>query len=99
VPDSRRITTKPEIVAGAEGPPPPLRSTSTRAADSQERSEVLEALAMLATLPARKRDFLVAKVAGYTHDEIAAQLAASWLTVNRQLIRARAAVRSQRAGA
>jgi hypothetical protein len=35
-------------------------------------------------------------VGGYSYDEIAAQLEVSWLTVNRQLVRARAAARAAR---
>jgi Sigma-70, region 4 len=62
----------------------------TRASD---RCEALEALTLLAALPERKRTFLVAKVAGYSYDEIAAELDVSWLTVNRQLVRARACAR------
>ena len=69
----------------ADGPAP----TSTR--------EALEALALLAGLPERKRPFLTAKVAGYSYDEIAAELNVSWLTVNRQLdVRARSAIRASR---
>jgi DNA-directed RNA polymerase specialized sigma24 family protein len=48
-------------------------------------------------LPQRKRRFLAPKIAGYSYDEIAAQLELSWLTVNRQLVRARAAARAARA--
>ena len=54
---------------------------------------------MLAGLPERKRGFLTAKVAGYSYDEIAAELNVSWLTVNRQLMRARGALRDARDGA
>ena len=35
-------------------------------------------------------------VVGYSYDEIAAELGVSWLTVNRQLVRARAAARATR---
>jgi DNA-directed RNA polymerase specialized sigma24 family protein len=53
---------------------------------------------LLAGLPKRERTFLAADVAGYSYDEIAAQLDVSWLTVNRQLVRARSAVRAARDG-
>jgi DNA-directed RNA polymerase specialized sigma24 family protein len=46
-----------------------------------------EALALVAALPERKRTFLALKVAGFSYDEIAAELGVSWLTVNRQLVR------------
>jgi DNA-directed RNA polymerase specialized sigma24 family protein len=53
---------------------------------------------VVAALPDRTRTFLAAKVAGYSYDEIAAQLDVSWLTINRQLIRARSAIRAARDG-
>jgi RNA polymerase sigma factor (sigma-70 family) len=65
-------------------------------ADATDRCRALEALAVVAGLPERKRAFLTLKVAGYSYDEIAAKLGVSWLTVNRQLVRARAAVRHER---
>jgi DNA-directed RNA polymerase specialized sigma24 family protein len=49
-------------------------------------------------VPERKRTFLALRVAGFGYDEIAAELGVSWLTVNRQLVRARAAVRQARDG-
>jgi DNA-directed RNA polymerase specialized sigma24 family protein len=67
-------------------------------ADADDHCHALEALAMVAGLPERKRTFLAAKVAGYSYNEIAAQLDVSWLTVNRQLVRARTAVRAARDG-
>jgi RNA polymerase sigma-70 factor (ECF subfamily) len=73
-------------------------STSCRRASAAEHGEALEALTLLAGLPERKRLFLTAKVAGYSYDEIAAELNVSWLTVNRQLVRARAALRKARDG-
>jgi DNA-directed RNA polymerase specialized sigma24 family protein len=36
------------------------------------------------------------RLPAHSYDEIAAQLDVSWLTVNRQLVRARAAVRAAR---
>jgi RNA polymerase sigma factor (sigma-70 family) len=65
-------------------------------ADATDHCHALEALALVAGLPERKRAFLTLKVAGYSYDEIAAKLGVSWLTVNRQLVRARAAVRHER---
>ena len=76
----------------------PGRSTSCPRGGAVEHGEALEALALLAGLPERKRTFLAAKVAGCSYDEIAAELNVSWLTVNRQLVRARAALRDARAG-
>ena len=72
------------------------RSTSCRRAGAAEHAEALEALTLLAGLSERKRLFLTAKVAGYSYDEIAAELNVSWLTVNRQLVRARSAIRASR---
>lgn len=69
------------------------RSTTCRRATVSDHAEALDALALLASLPERKRTFLTAKIAGYSYDEIASELDVSWLTVNRQLVRARAAVR------
>jgi RNA polymerase sigma factor (sigma-70 family) len=74
------------------------RLTTCRRATASDHAEALDALALLAGLPERKRTFLTAKVAGYSYDEIASELDVSWLTVNRQLVRARAALRKPRAG-
>ena len=74
------------------------RSTCCPTGDADEQCEALEALALLAALPERKRTFLALKVAGFSYDEIAAELGVSWLTVNRQLVRARAALREARDG-
>jgi RNA polymerase sigma factor (sigma-70 family) len=59
-------------------------------------SEALEALYLLAALPARKRAVLTLQVAGYSYRETAARLSMSERTVERQLQRARAAVRHAR---
>jgi RNA polymerase sigma factor (sigma-70 family) len=75
------------------------RSTSCPRGSASDRGEALEALEALVGLPERKRTFLTLKVAGYSYDEIAAELGVSWLTVNRQLVRARGAVRAARDGA
>jgi RNA polymerase sigma factor (sigma-70 family) len=74
------------------------RSTTCRRAPANDHAEALDALALLAGLPERKRTFLTAKVAGYSYNQIASELDVSWLTVNRQLVRARAAVREARDG-
>jgi DNA-directed RNA polymerase specialized sigma24 family protein len=74
------------------------RSTNCPRGGAVEHGEALEALALLAELPVRKRTFLAAKVAGYSYDEIAAELEVSWLTVNRQLVRARSAIRAAQSG-
>jgi RNA polymerase sigma factor (sigma-70 family) len=74
------------------------RSTSCPRGGAVEHGEALEVLALLAGLPERKRAFLTARVAGYSYHEIAAELNVTWLTVNRQLVRARAALRHARAG-
>jgi RNA polymerase sigma factor (sigma-70 family) len=78
--------------------PFPARSTNCPAGSAGERCEALEALSLLAGLPDRRRTFLAAKVAGYSYEEIAAELEVSWRTVNRQLVRARTAVRAARGG-
>ena len=75
------------------------RSTSCPRATAVVHGEALKALALLAALPERKRSFLAAKVAGHSYDEIAAELNVSRLTVNRQLMRARGALRDARDGA
>jgi RNA polymerase sigma-70 factor (ECF subfamily) len=72
------------------------QSTSCPKASASQHRDALEALALLAALPERKRTFLTAKVAGFSYDEIAAELDVSWLTVNRQLVRARSAIRAAR---
>ena len=74
------------------------QSTSCPTASASQHRDALDALVLLAGLPERKRTFLAAKVAGYSYDEIASELDVSWLTVNRQLVRARAAVREARDG-
>jgi DNA-directed RNA polymerase specialized sigma24 family protein len=58
--------------------------------------EVLATLSLVADLPERKRTFLTLKIAGYSYDEIPAQLGVSSRTVNRQLVRARVAARTAR---
>ncbi len=75
--------------AGAES------RTSAPARSASDHCEALEALEALAGLPERKPTFLTLKVAGYSYDEIAAELGLTWLTVNRQLVRARAAARAR----
>jgi DNA-binding CsgD family transcriptional regulator len=70
-------------------PPHRHQSTSAPVGSAGDHGEALEALAALADLPHRKRTFLTLKVAGYSYDEIAEQLDASYSTVNRQLVRAR----------
>jgi RNA polymerase sigma factor (sigma-70 family) len=52
-----------------------------------------EALGHLAALPARKRAVLTLRLSGYSHAEIAGELRMTRRTVERQLVRARAAVR------
>ena len=75
------------------------RSTSCPTGERQRAPRGARcARVLLAGLPERKRTFLAAKVAGYSYDEIASELDVSWLTVNRQLVRARAAVREARDG-
>jgi RNA polymerase sigma factor (sigma-70 family) len=85
-------------ISGVDIEPPPHRrqSTSSAVGSASDHCEALEALDALAGLPQRKRTFLTLKVAGYSYDEIAAELGVSWLTVNRQLVRARAAARAAR---
>jgi RNA polymerase sigma-70 factor (ECF subfamily) len=82
----------------ADGLTDHCRSTGCPTGSADEHGEALEALALLGGLTERKRTFLAAKVAGYSYDEIAAELNVSLLTVNRQLVRARAAVREARDG-
>jgi RNA polymerase sigma factor (sigma-70 family) len=77
-------------------PPHHARSTSCPSGSASDHCEALEALVALTALPARKRTFLTLKVAGYSYDEIAAELGVSWRTVDRQLVRARCAVRAAR---
>ena len=52
-----------------------------------------EALSLVAALPARKRAVLTLQVAGHSYAEIAAELQMTQGTVERQVPRARAAVR------
>jgi RNA polymerase sigma factor (sigma-70 family) len=92
-----RATVSMSAIA-ADGLPHRARSTTCPTSDADEQCEVLEALALVAALPERKRTFLALKVAGFSYDEIAAELGVSWLTVNRQLVRARAAIREARDG-
>jgi RNA polymerase sigma factor (sigma-70 family) len=72
------------------------QATSCPAADAAEHCCALDALAAVAGLPERKRSVLTLKVAGYSYEEIVAQLDVSWRTVNRQLVGARTAIRSAR---
>jgi RNA polymerase sigma-70 factor (ECF subfamily) len=72
------------------------RPTSCPPANATDHCCALEALGAVADLPERKRAFLTLKVAGYSYDEIASQLDVSWRTVDRQLGRARTALRAAR---
>jgi DNA-directed RNA polymerase specialized sigma24 family protein len=74
------------------GPPPPSRSFDERLRLRPRPGR--DALSLVADDSERKRTFLTLKVAGYSYNEIAAQLGVSWRTVNRQLVRARAAARA-----
>jgi RNA polymerase sigma factor (sigma-70 family) len=68
-----------------------------RASAAAERAlAAREALAVLAALPARKRAVLTLQVSGHSYAEIAAALQMTHRTVERQLLRARARVRSCR---
>ena len=69
-------------------------STGCTRSSPEEHYEALDTLALVAELPERKRTFLSLKVAGYSYDEIAAELDVTYTNVNRQLVRARAAVRN-----
>ena len=60
------------------------------------REEARDALAHVAGLPARKRAVLTLHVSGHSYGEIAAELHMTPRTVERQLLRARAAVRRAR---
>jgi RNA polymerase sigma factor (sigma-70 family) len=57
--------------------------------------EAASALRALAALPARKRAVLTMRVAGYSHREIGDHLQMTPRTVERQMLRARAAVRER----
>jgi RNA polymerase sigma factor (sigma-70 family) len=81
-----------------EPPPHRARATSCPTGSASDHCEALEALAALAGLPERKRRFLTLKVAGHSYDEIAAHLGVTYTNVNRQLVRARSAVRAARDG-
>jgi RNA polymerase sigma factor (sigma-70 family) len=91
--------TVPMSAIDSKPPPNRGRSTSCPSGSPSDHCDALEALEGLAGLPERKRTFLALKVAGYSYDEIAAEVNVSWLTVNRQLVRARAALRDARDGA
>lgn len=56
-----------------------------------------EALAVLASLPERKRDIYALKVLGFSYEEIGRISGDSYSTVNRQLVRAAALIRRARA--
>ena len=86
------------IAIDTDALPFPARSTNCPAGSASERCEAFDALSLLAGLPVRRRTFLAAKIAGYSYEEIAAELEVSWRTVNRQLVRARRAVRAARPG-
>ncbi len=55
--------------------------------------EARAALATLANLPARQRDYLTLLISGHSYDDIAELRATSHTAVNRHLARARASVR------
>jgi RNA polymerase sigma factor (sigma-70 family) len=68
-----------------------------RCADRRSaRQEARDALRHLVALPVRKRAVLTLQVSGHSYGEIAAELRMSPRTVERQLLRARAAVRHAR---
>jgi RNA polymerase sigma factor (sigma-70 family) len=68
----------------------PEQSVADRRSSGQE---ACDALALLAALPPRRRAVLTLQVSGHSYREIAAELGMSQRTVERQLLRARAAVR------
>lgn len=69
------------------------KSIGDRRTELESASRAREALRALAELPNRQRNVLSRKVAGYSYDEIAEQTGDSWRTVERQLVRARQALR------
>jgi RNA polymerase sigma factor (sigma-70 family) len=72
------------------------RATTCPPSDATEHNEALRALGLVARLPERKRASLALQLAGYSYDEIAAELEMTRRTVERQLRRARAEVRALR---
>jgi RNA polymerase sigma factor (sigma-70 family) len=76
--------------------PGPERPDDQGAERRAARQEARDALAHVAALPARKRAVLALQVTGHSYGEIAAELGMSQRTVERQLVRGRAAVRVAR---
>jgi RNA polymerase sigma-70 factor (ECF subfamily) len=68
-------------------------STACATGTPEQHCEALEALALVAALPDRKRAVLNLKIAGHSYDEIAEHLGVTHTNVNHQLARARAAMR------
>jgi RNA polymerase sigma factor (sigma-70 family) len=76
------------------------RDHDRRAAHAhRSRLEAREALGLVAALPPRKRAVLAPQVSGHSYREMAAGLQISERTVERQVLRARAAVRRAHAPA
>ncbi len=84
-----RLTGSLDAVIDAAHPEAPR----SRMADGQARAEVLEAFGHVAALPECKRRAFTRQVAGFSYQEIAAQLGWTQRTVERNLLRARAQVR------
>jgi RNA polymerase sigma factor (sigma-70 family) len=83
---------------GADDPYPKRQPLSAPRGSPHDHAEALDALALVAALPVRKRAFLALKLSGHTYDEIASELGVSGRTVDRQLVRARRAVRGRNRG-
>jgi len=72
----------------------PLADDSVLAGPDLELAiEARAALATLADLPARQRDYLTLLISGHSYDDIVRLRATSHTAVNRHLVRARASVR------
>lgn len=77
------VAPRPAAAFGAEDEPDPLRARA------------VEALEALAGLPARQRQLLTLKVAGFSYRELVSMEGSSYSAVNRHLARARAGVRAR----
>jgi DNA-directed RNA polymerase specialized sigma24 family protein len=72
----------------------PTRPDARAAVAGARAVDAREALALVARLPVRTRSVLTLQVAGHSYAEIADALRMTHRTVERQLLRARAGVRS-----
>lgn len=99
-----RLDRRSRAIASLDEPVPSATDWSTAdhgtplverlpAPDATQRAEAIQALERIAALPQRRRRVFAAHVAGLSYDEIAAREGLSYTAVNKQMTKARNAIR------